>query len=99
MSGVTRCVRPERFCPEIWDSTTVQAVLKGGDYAVTAATSVPQEDIREVIPVTDNNLLLLDDDEEAEKCDWYNEHPAENFGNLDIDWDIEICLSFSQSVI
>ena len=50
-----------------------------------SATFVPQQDIREVVPVTDNNLLLLDDDEEAEKYDWHNEPPAENFGNLDID--------------
>lgn len=71
--------------PEVGYIAAVKVVLEGGDYAVTAATSVPQEDIREVIPVTDNNLLLLDDNEEAEKCDWYNEHPAENFGNLDID--------------
>lgn len=28
--------------PEVGDSTTVQAVLENGDYAVTAATFVPQ---------------------------------------------------------
>ena len=46
---------------------------------------MPQQDIREDIPVTDNLLLLDDDDEDTEKYDWYNEPPTEDFGNLDID--------------
>ena len=36
------------------------------------------------MPVTDDDLLLLDN-EDTEECDWYNEPPAEDFGNLDID--------------
>lgn len=70
--------------PEVGDSTTVQAVLENGDYAATAATFVPQQDIREDIPVTDDDFLSLDDDEEAEEYDWHNEPPVEDFGNLDI---------------
>lgn len=47
---------------------------------------MPQENIREGIPVTDDDLLLLDDeDEDTEECDWYNEPSAKDFGNLDID--------------
>lgn len=63
----------------------MKVVLEGGDYAATAATFVPQQDIREDIPVTDDDFLSLDDDEEAEEYDWYNEPPVEDFGNLDID--------------
>ena len=70
--------------PEVGDIATVQIVLEDGDY--TAATFVPQQDIREDIPVTDDDLLLLDDeDEDAEEYDWQNERPVEDFGNLDID--------------
>ena len=62
----------------------MQIVLEDGDY--TAATFVPQQDIREDIPVTDDDLLLLDDDDEdIEEYDWYNEPPADDFGNWDID--------------
>lgn len=72
--------------PEVGDIATVKVVLEGGDYAATAATFVPQQDIREDIPVTDDDLLLLDDeDEDTEEYDLYNEPPAEDFGNLDID--------------
>lgn len=71
--------------PEVGDIATVQIVLEDGDYAVTAATFVPQQDIRESIPVTDDDFLSLDDDEEAEEYDWYNEPPVEDFGSLDID--------------
>ena len=57
--------------PEVGDIATVQIVLEGGDYAVTAATFVPQQDIREDIPVTDDDLLLLDnEDENTEEYDW-----------------------------
>lgn len=74
------------FVPEVGDIVTVQAVLKGGNYVVTAVTFVSQQDIREDIPVTDDDLLLLDDDDEdTEEYDWYNEPPVEDFGNLDID--------------
>lgn len=63
-------------------------MLEDGNYAATAATFVPQQDIREDIPVTDDDLLFLfldDDDEDTEEYDWYNEPPAEDFSNLDID--------------
>lgn len=63
----------------------VKVALEGGDYAATAATFVPQQDIMEDIPVTDDDFLSLDDDEEAEEYDWYNEPPVEDFGGLDID--------------
>ena len=72
--------------PEVGDIATVQIVLEDGDYTATAATFVPQQDIREDIPVTDDDLLLLDDeDEDTEEYDWYNEPPVEDFGNWNID--------------
>lgn len=72
--------------PEVGDIATVQIVLENGDYAVTAATFVPLQDIREDIPVTDDDFFDDDlDDEKAEEYDWYNEPPADDFGNLDID--------------
>lgn len=72
--------------PEVGNIATVKVVLEGGDYAATAATFVPQQDIREDIPLTDDDFFDDDlDDEEAEEYDWYNEPPAEDFGNLDID--------------
>ena len=72
--------------PEVGDIATVQVVLEDGDYDATAATFVPQQDIKEDIPVTDDDFLLLgDDNENTEEYDWYNEPPAEDFGNLDID--------------
>lgn len=72
--------------PEVGDIATVKIVLEDGDYTTTAATFVPQQDIRKDIPVTDDDLLLLDDEnEDTEEYDWYNEPPAEDFGNLDID--------------
>ena len=41
---------------------------------------------KENIPVTDEDLLLLnDEDEDTEEYNWYNKPPAEDFGNLDID--------------
>ena len=71
--------------PEVGDIATVQIVLEDGDYTATAAMFVPQQDIREDIPVTDDDLLLLDDeDEDAEEYDWQNESPVEDYGNLDI---------------
>ena len=71
---------------EVGDIATVQVVFEDGDYNATAATFVPQQDIKEDIPVTDDDLLLLDDDnEDTEEYDWYNEPPAEDFVNLDID--------------
>lgn len=75
--------------PEVGDIATVQIVLEDGDYTVVAAMFVPQQDIRKDTPVTDDDLLLLDDeDEDTEEYDWYNEPPVEDFedfGNLDID--------------
>lgn len=72
--------------PEVGDIATVKVVLEGGDYAATAATFVPQQDIRENIPVTDDDFFDDDlDDEDTEEYDWYNEPPAEDFANLDID--------------
>ena len=72
--------------PEVGDIATVQIVLEDGDYTATAATFVPQQDIREDIPVTDDDLLLLNDkDEDTEEYGWQNEPPVEDFGNLDID--------------
>lgn len=64
----------------------MQVVLEDGDYAATAAMFVPQQDIREDIPLTDDDFFDDDlDDEEAEEYEWYNEPPVEDFGNLDID--------------
>lgn len=62
-------------------------MLKGGNYVVTAATFVPQQDNREDIPANENDdlLLLNDEDEDTEKYDWQNESPVEDYGNLDID--------------
>ena len=72
--------------PEVGNIATVQIVLEDGDYAATVATFVPQQDIREDIPLTDDDFFDDDlDDEEAEEYDWYNEPPVEDFGNLDID--------------
>lgn len=79
--------------PEVGDIATVQVVLEEGDYNATAATFVPQQDIKEDIPVTDDDFFDDDlDDEKAEEYDWYNEPPADDFGNWDIDWIIEIGL-------
>lgn len=79
--------------PEVGDIATVQIVLEDGDYTATAATFVPLQDIREDIPVTDDDFFDDDlDDEKAEEYDWYNEPPAEDFGNWDIDGIIEIGL-------
>lgn len=72
--------------PEVGDIATVQVVLEDGDYNATAAMFVPQQDIREDIPVTDDDFFDDDlDDEKAEEYDWYNEPPADDFGNWDID--------------
>jgi len=79
--------------PEVGDIATVKVVLDGGDYAATAATFVPQQDNREDIPVTDDDLLLLNDDEKAEECDWYNESLANGFDNLEINRIIDIGLA------
>lgn len=72
--------------PIVGDLATVQVALRDGDIIAIAATFVPQQDIREDIPVTDDDLLLLDnEDEDTEEYDRYNEPPTEDFGNLDID--------------
>ena len=55
---------------EVGDIATVQIVLEDGDYAVTVATFVHQQETGENHITTDDNLLLLDDDdEEAEEYD------------------------------
>lgn len=42
--------------------------------------------IKEDIPVTDDDLLLLDnEDEDTEEYDWRNEPPVEDFDDLVID--------------
>lgn len=47
---------------------------------------MPLQDIREDIPVTDDDFFDDDlDDKKAEEYDWYNEPPADDFGNWDID--------------
>ena len=71
----------------VGDLATVQVVLRDGDIIATAATFVPQQDIREDIPANeDDDLLLLnDEDEDTEEYDWQNEPLVEDFGNLDID--------------
>lgn len=72
--------------PIVGDLATVQVALRDGDIIAIAATFVPQQDIREDIPVTDDDLLLLDnEDEDTEEYDRYNEPPTEDFGNLNID--------------
>lgn len=72
--------------PEVGDIATVQVVLGDGDYAVTAATFVHHQETGGNHIIIDDDLLLLDDDDEdTEEYDWYNEHPAEDFGNRDID--------------
>lgn len=79
--------------PIVGDLATVQVALRDGDIIAIAATFVPQQDIREDIPVTDDDLLLLDnEDEDTEEYDRYNEPPTEDFGNLNIDRAIEIGL-------
>lgn len=53
---------------------------------IPALDVVPQQDIREDIPLNDEDFFDDDlEDEEAEEYDWYNEPPVEDFGNLDID--------------
>lgn len=70
----------------VGDLATVQVALRDCDIIAIAATFVPQQDIREDIPVTDDDLLLLDnEDEDTEEYDRYNEPPTEDFGNLNID--------------
>lgn len=64
----------------------IQVALQDDDIIVAAATFVPQQDNREDIPITDDDLLLRsDEDEGTEEYDRYNESPTENFCNLDID--------------
>lgn len=71
--------------PEVGDIATVQVVLEDGDYAVTVATFVHQQETGENHITTVDDLLLLDDeDEDTEEYDWQNEPLVEDFGNLDI---------------
>lgn len=71
---------------------TIVAFIPALDVEMNARRNPNASIQNEVILVTDNDLLLLDDDEEAEKYDWYNEPPAEDFGNLDINRVVEIDL-------
>ena len=50
--------------PVVGDLATVQITFQDGDIIATAATFVPQQGIREDIPATDDDLLLLDDENE-----------------------------------
>lgn len=45
--------------PEVGYIAAVKVVLEGDDYAATAATFVPQQNIREDIPVTDDDFFCL----------------------------------------
>lgn len=68
------------------DSATIQVILEDGDYATTAATFVPQQDIYKGDRMVDNGFFLLDkDDEDAEEYDWDDEPYVEDFWNWDID--------------
>lgn len=72
--------------PTVGDLATVQVAIRDGDIIAIVATFVPQQDIRQDTPVTDDDLLLLDsEDEDTEEYDRYNEPLVEDFGNLDID--------------
>ena len=72
--------------PEVGDIATVQVVLEDGDYAATAATFVPQQDIYKGDRMVDNGFfLLVKDDEDAEEYDWDDEPYVEDFWNWDVD--------------
>lgn len=69
--------------PEVGDIATVQIVLEDGDYTATAATFVPLQDIREDIPVTDDDFFDDDlDDEKAEEYDWLQRATCRRFWQL-----------------
>lgn len=56
-------------------------------------TTVTHQDHRGLHPATEDDLLLLDDDnEEAEEYNWYNEPLANGFDNLEINRIIDIDL-------
>ena len=66
--------------PTVGDIATVQVALQDGDIIATAATFVPQQDIREDVPASEDDDFFDYDDDEAEEYDWYSEPPAEDFG-------------------
>lgn len=77
--------------PEVWDIAAVQVVLEDSGGAITAATFVPQQNIREDILVTDDDhLLIYNDNEEEEEYDLYSESLANGFDNLEINRIIDI---------
>lgn len=82
VDGLTQNVK----IPAVGDIATVQVALRDGDIIVTTAIFTPQQDIREDIPANeDDDFFDYDDDEDTEEYDWYNEPPAEDFGNWNID--------------
>ena len=72
--------------PAVGDSATVQVAFQGGDLVATAATFVPQQDIREDVPASEDDDFFDYDDDEAEEYDWYSEPPAEDFGFWEYDF-------------
>lgn len=90
MSGWMFSVIPQNLLRTVLfskqDSATIQVILEDGDYATTAATFVPQQDIYKGDRMVDNGFFLLDkDDEDAEEYDWDDEPYVEDFWNWDID--------------
>lgn len=57
--------------PVVWDIVTVQIAFQNSDIIATAATFVPQQDIRKDIRTSeDDDFIMLDDDgEDAEEYD------------------------------
>lgn len=72
--------------PAVGDIAAVQATLRDGDIIATAATFVPQQDIREDVPASEDDDFFDYDDDEAEEYDWYSEPPAEDFGFWEYDF-------------
>ena len=72
--------------PVVGDLATVQITFQDGDIIATAATFVPQQDIREDVPASEDDDFFDYDDDEAEEYDWYSEPPAEDFGFWEYDF-------------
>jgi hypothetical protein len=72
--------------PAVGDIAAVQATLRDGDIIATVATFVPQQDIREDVPASEDDDFFDYDDDEAEEYDWYSEPPAEDFGFWEYDF-------------
>lgn len=66
--------------PAVGDLATIQVMFQDGDLVATAATFVPQQDIREDIHASEDDDFFDYDDDEVEEYDWYSEPPAEDFG-------------------